>query len=99
MKIREITPSNGEVKYVVIPGAGQEMRFNDLTEAALDADKRKALEGQTAILQGRFKRLGDKEFTLFRMKMTCCTPDAVTLRCASSPRRRWASSAISTGCR
>ena len=56
------------------------MRFNDLTEAALDADKRKAYEGRTAIMQGRFKRLGDKEFTLFRMKMTCCSPDAVTLK-------------------
>lgn len=80
LKIREITPPNGETKYVVIPGEGTEMRFNDLTEAALDADKRKAYEGQTAIMQGRFKRLGDKEFTLFRMKMTCCGPDAVTLK-------------------
>lgn len=80
LKIREITSTSGDTKYVLIPGAGAEMRFNELTEAAFDADKRKALEGSTAIMQGRFKRLGDKEFTLFRMKMTCCGPDAVTLK-------------------
>ncbi len=80
MKIREIVATSGDTKYVVIPGAGTEMRFNDLTEAAVDADKRKTYEGQTAIMQGRFKRLGDKEFTLFRQKMTCCGADTVTLK-------------------
>jgi uncharacterized membrane protein YcgQ (UPF0703/DUF1980 family) len=81
MKIREITPSSGgEPKYVVMPGEGTEMRFNDLTEAALDADKRRGYEGQTAIMEGRFRRLGDKEFTLFRMRMTCCGADAVPLK-------------------
>jgi len=80
IKIREITPPTGEVKYVVMPGEGNEMRFNDLTEAALDADKRKSYGGQTAIMEGRFKRLGDKEFTLFRMKMTCCGADTVPLK-------------------
>ena len=80
LKIREIVATSGETKYVIIPGAGQEMRFNDLTEAALDADKMKAYEGQTAIMQGRFKRLGDKEFTLFRQKMTCCGADTVMLK-------------------
>lgn len=80
MKIREITTPKGEVKYVVIPGQGNEMRFNDLTEAAIDADKRKSYTGQTAIMEGRFKRLADKEFTLFRMKMTCCGADTVPLK-------------------
>ena len=60
LKIREITSTSGDTKYVVIPGEGAEYSFNALTEAAFDADKRKALEGQTAIMQGRFKRLGDK---------------------------------------
>ncbi|QJX00395.1 TIGR03943 family putative permease subunit [Frigoriglobus tundricola] len=80
LKIREIVSTSGDTKYVLIPGEGAEFSFNALTEAAFDADKRKALEGQTAIMQGRFKRLGDKEFTLFRLKMTCCGPDAVTLK-------------------
>ena len=31
MKLREITPPNGEVKYVVIPDVGTGMSFNELT--------------------------------------------------------------------
>ena len=38
------------------------------------------MEGETAILEGRFKRLADKEFSLFRMKMTCCAADTVPLK-------------------
>jgi uncharacterized membrane protein YcgQ (UPF0703/DUF1980 family) len=38
------------------------------------------MEGETAILEGRFKRLADKEFSLFRMKMTCCASDTVPLK-------------------
>jgi uncharacterized membrane protein YcgQ (UPF0703/DUF1980 family) len=56
------------------------MRFNTLNEAAYDPDKRKAYSGQTAIMEGRFKRLDDKEFTLFRLKMTCCGADTVPLK-------------------
>ena len=39
------------------------MRFNELNDAALDEGKRQYMEGETAILEGRFKRLADKEFT------------------------------------
>lgn len=78
--LREVTRPGGEPTLFVIPGNGEEMRFNTLTEAAFDADKRAALTNQTAIMEGRFKRLSDKEFTLFRMKMTCCGPDAVPLK-------------------
>jgi uncharacterized membrane protein YcgQ (UPF0703/DUF1980 family) len=56
------------------------MTFNELNEAAFDADKRRSYTGQTAILEGRFNRLGDKEFTLYRLKMTCCGADAVPLK-------------------
>ncbi len=80
MEIKEITTPNGEVKYIPLPGAGEEMRFNTLNEAAYDPDKRKAYSGQTAIMEGRFKRLDDKEFTLFRLKMTCCGADTVPLK-------------------
>lgn len=81
LKIREVTASgSGEVKYAVVSDAGIEMRFNDLNEAAFDADKRKSYTGQTAILEGKFNRLSDKEFTLFRLKMTCCGADAVPLK-------------------
>jgi hypothetical protein len=78
--MREITSPSGEVKLEVIPAAGITMTFNELNEAAFDADKRKSYAGQTAILEGRFRRLEDKEFTLFRLKMTCCGSDAVPLK-------------------
>lgn len=80
LKVREVTPLSGEPKYSIVSEAGIEMRFNDLNDAAFDADKRKSYTGQTAILEGKFNRLSDKEFTLYRLKMTCCGPDAVMLK-------------------
>ncbi len=81
LKIRETIPSDGgEPKLEIIAGEGSQMRFNDLNDAAFDERKRQSLEGQTAILEGRFKRLADKEFSLFRFKMTCCAADTVPLK-------------------
>lgn len=59
---------------------GLVMSFNDLNDAASNEAKREAFQGQTAILEGLFKRLGDKEFTLYRLRMACCGPDAVPLK-------------------
>jgi hypothetical protein len=80
LKIREVVPLSGETKYAVVPDAGVKMSFNELKDAALDPDKRQSYTGQTAILEGRFSKLTDKEFTLFRLKMTCCGADAVPLK-------------------
>ena len=80
LRLREVTRPGGEPTLFVVPGDGSEMRFNTLTEAAFDPSKRAAYTNQTAIMEGRFKRLSEKEFTLFRMKMTCCGPDAVPLK-------------------
>lgn len=81
LRIRETVPTSGEPKYALISAdGGTEFRFNDLNDAAFDEEKRKSLEGQTAILEGRFKRIADKDFTLFRMKMTCCAADTVPLK-------------------
>lgn len=81
LMIRETsTAAGGEPKYQLIAGEGKRMRFADLNDAALDEGKRHYMEGQTAVLEGRFKRLADKEFTLFRMKMTCCRSDQVPLK-------------------
>jgi hypothetical protein len=55
-------------------------RFSDLNDASYDDAKRESLEGQTAELQGFFRRLSDKECSLFRMKMTCCAADTVPLK-------------------
>ncbi|MFO0821609.1 MAG: hypothetical protein U0792_00450 [Gemmataceae bacterium] len=80
LRIRESIPVSGEPTYALITAEGTEFRFNDLNDAAFDEAKRKSLEGQTAILEGRFKRIADKDFTLFRMKMTCCAADTIPLK-------------------
>jgi uncharacterized membrane protein YcgQ (UPF0703/DUF1980 family) len=81
LKIRETTPKEGGTPhYQLITEAGRAFTFNELNDAAYDEGKRRSYEGQTALLEGRFKRIGDKEFTLFRMKMTCCAADTVPLK-------------------
>ncbi|AMV26525.1 hypothetical protein VT84_19150 [Gemmata sp. SH-PL17] len=83
LMIREMIAKDGTETYSVIAQGGEEMRFNTLTEAAFDADKRKSYAGQTAIMEGRFNPIvggSGKEFTLFRQKMTCCGSDAVPLK-------------------
>jgi hypothetical protein len=81
LKIREtVSAAGAEPKLELISGSGRPMRFNELNDAALDEGKRKYMEGETAILEGKFKRLADKEFSLFRMKMTCCAADTVPLK-------------------
>ena len=81
LKIRERTYlAGGEPKLELISEAGTPRRFNELNDAALNEGKRKYMEGETVILEGRFKRLADKEFSLFRMKMTCCAADTVPLK-------------------
>jgi uncharacterized membrane protein YcgQ (UPF0703/DUF1980 family) len=56
------------------------MKFGELNDAAYDSAKRESLQGQNIVLEGHFKRLADKEFALFRMKMTCCKADEVPLK-------------------
>jgi uncharacterized protein DUF1980 len=81
LKVKKIEPRDGgEARFEMISEAGKPMKFGELNDAALDAGKRKYMEGETAILEGRFKRLADKEFSLFRMKMTCCASDTVPLK-------------------
>ena len=59
---------------------GTVVSFNDLNDAAFDEGKRSVFQGQSAVLEGRFRRLADKEFTLFRLRMTCCAADTVPLK-------------------
>lgn len=51
-----------------------------LHDAAADADVRAELRGQTAILEGRVSRIDDRQFTLYRLRMTCCAADVVPLK-------------------
>jgi hypothetical protein len=81
LKLRESLLPNGETHLAVMSGEGiVGMKFSDLNDAAYDPAKRESLQGQTVILEGRVKRLADKEFSLFRMKMTCCKADEVPLK-------------------
>jgi uncharacterized membrane protein YcgQ (UPF0703/DUF1980 family) len=54
--------------------------LNDLIEAANDEGKRQSIEGQTAILDGRIRWIDARQFTLFRLKMTCCAADIVPMK-------------------
>lgn len=71
-----LSADTGSVKQ----GAGEMMSFNDLNDAAYDESKRLYLQGRVGILKGQFRRLGDKQFTLYRLKMTCCVTDMVPLK-------------------
>jgi uncharacterized repeat protein (TIGR03943 family) len=57
---------------------GLVLGFKELTNAARDSVTRKAMQGQTGRLTGRFQRGPDaRQFTLFRVKMNCCAADAI----------------------
>ena len=73
--------SIGDVNLAAVASKdGTVVSFNDLNDAANSDDKRRYFEGQTAQLEGRFRRLGDKEFSLIRLRMTCCAADTIPLK-------------------
>ena len=61
-------------------GAAIRLKFRDLANAAVWKKSRDFYEGRTIILTGMYHPLSDKEFTLFRMKMTCCAADSIPLK-------------------
>ena len=64
----------------VAQGQGQVMSFNDLNDAAYDISKREYWEGKVGILKGRYRQISEKQFTLYRLKMTCCAADTIPLK-------------------
>jgi hypothetical protein len=54
--------------------------LNELSAAAHDEGARERLTGQTAVLVGRVRVIDARQFTLFRLKMTCCAADVVPLK-------------------
>jgi len=54
-------------------------QFEDLIKASPDPQLRSLYEGRTAVYRGMFAPLNEKQFTVFRMKMTCCSSDAIPL--------------------
>jgi len=56
--------------------------FNELTRAAAVPSQHEVYDGDIGILRGQFAQTqsgSDREFTLFRVNMTCCAADAVFL--------------------
>jgi hypothetical protein len=80
LTVLETPLPNGKVKLELLGGQVIGIKFSELNDAAYDPGKRENLQGKVAVLEGHFNRVGDKEFTLFRMKMTCCKADEVPLK-------------------
>jgi uncharacterized repeat protein (TIGR03943 family) len=54
--------------------------FKELSNAVYNPQQREYFEGHVGKLRGMYWPLaGEKEFTLFRVKMTCCAADAIPL--------------------
>jgi hypothetical protein len=64
----------------VATGEGVVMSFSDLREAAYDESKREYLAGKVGIIEGKFRIIGQNQFTLYKLKMTCCAADTVPLK-------------------
>ena len=64
----------------VARGEGTGMSFGDLNDAAYNDAKRETLQGQIGILEGQYRRLAERQFTLYRLKITCCNADMVPLK-------------------
>lgn len=70
----------GQLNDVEAKGGHLNFSFAELASAAYDKDKREMAEGQTVTLKGQFKPIGDREFTLYQLKMTCCRSDMIPLK-------------------
>lgn len=79
-RIRVLLGADENVNFHLTEAAernGTVTTFGDLHDAARDADSRARMEGQTAVVDGRVSILDDQQFTLYRLKMTCCAADVV----------------------
>jgi uncharacterized membrane protein YcgQ (UPF0703/DUF1980 family) len=54
--------------------------FKELTDAAQDPAGREKWSGRMAELKGLYNPVSDRQFSLFRLKMTCCASDAVPVK-------------------
>jgi uncharacterized repeat protein (TIGR03943 family) len=70
----------GERKALAAKAGGRKFSFDELNAFANNAEKRESEEGKTATVKGQFKKIGDREATLFRLKMTCCAADTIPLK-------------------
>jgi hypothetical protein len=69
----------GQVKEVAAI-SGEAMSFNDIADALRDPNLLETRNGRRASVKGQLRKVNDREFTLYTMKRTCCTADAVPLK-------------------
>ena len=55
------------------------LRFNELSMMSGREATRKANSGRIGLLKGQFQPIGEKNFTLYRFKRSCCATDAVPI--------------------
>ncbi|MGL6076965.1 MAG: TIGR03943 family putative permease subunit [Fimbriiglobus sp.] len=71
----------GEIKDVAEKGGDLvTLDFAELNMAAFDPAKREAYEGKRIRVRGQLSRKSEKEYTLFKLKMTCCAADVIPLK-------------------
>ena len=54
--------------------------FADLNMSAYDPGKREAFEGRRVRVEGQLKKVSERDYELFRLKMTCCAADMIPLK-------------------
>jgi hypothetical protein len=54
--------------------------FGELNMSAYDPGKREAYEGRKVRVTGQLKKVSEKDYELFKLKMTCCAADMIPLK-------------------
>ena len=57
-----------------------EFDFAELNATAYDPGKRASYEGRTVRVKGQLRAVGQREYTLFKLKMACCAADMIPLK-------------------
>jgi hypothetical protein len=72
----------GQVGDVADRGGNELLKFDfaEMNAAANDPGKRAEYEGRLVQVKGQLKQRSTREYTLFRMKMTCCAADTIPLK-------------------
>jgi hypothetical protein len=60
-------------------GATIQLDFAEMNMAAHDESKRAFYQGQTVQVKGQLKKVREREYRLFKLKMTCCAADMIPL--------------------
>src|SRR5260370_514607 len=79
-KAEEILNDSGNASATKNDAKEIPLGFQTLTQDAPNPALHAAYEGNVGTLKGLYKPITDKQFSLMRLKMTCCRADAVPLK-------------------